>query len=204
MEECDIMRRQGGQMGRFFNKKKNKELSFVNDERREAARILGEFFLAWQDKWKDMKDIFHIQDSEEVRYFENDQREAVLRCLALLLCDFEYDDGEKFARDLSKLAVELRPEILPLKMEFMNMTGRMLEKKIGELVALNTKMLRFEEPSLSFPVAMKILREEVGIADFEFFTFDEENAVGREGEVSGYYDGNSRREEVEFSERLMI
>ena len=176
-------------MGRFFNKRQNNQLSFVNDERREAARILGEFFLLWQEKWTEMKEIFRIEDSDEVRFFENDQKEQVLKCLAAILCDFEFDDGEKFARDLSQLVFELRPGILPLKMEFTDITARILKEKMRELTILDEKTLRFEEPTLSFPIAMKIMREEVGMADFEFFTFDEEN---------------SEMEEVEFSERAVI
>lgn len=184
-------------MARFFSKlrkfKKNYdiEVSFVDDERREAARILASFFQAWQEEWAEAKKVFMIEESAELKFYENDQRTEVLRDMAKVLCDWEFDNGEEFKADLKEMVENLRPTYLRDEWQggFIRVLSALLKRYIGDLVRLEEKRLKFEEPSLSPEVALRILKEELGIQDFEF--------IEEIGETRPAL-------EVEFSEKLVV
>lgn len=177
-------------MGRFFNRKEKKEINFIEDERLEAARILADFYREWQSEWEETKLIYNIPKNEDLKYLENDQQESVLKSLAKLLCDFEFDDGEKFRIDLEELAENIRPTKSEYSKPFTTKIAALLKKHIGKLMLLEEKRLKFEEPSLNPEIATRILNDELGISNFEF-------VVSNAGTTIPISD-------IEFSKKLMV
>lgn len=158
-------------MPHFFvkNREKLEIRSPFEDDRSQAAIILADFYREWQDGWQKAKDYYKINSKdEEIKFYENDQKEAVLRELSRILCDFEYDNGDHFEQNLRNLATELYPTILPEKNYFSAFLSTILKRHMGRLISLEEGRLRLEEPNLTEDVARRILSAELGIGSFNF------------------------------------
>ena len=152
-------------------RKNSKEIEITNpfeDDRSEAASILANLYREWQEEWQKTKEKAGLRDTAELRYFENDQKDAVLSQMAKILCDFEYDNGDNFEEDLKNLATELYPSILPEKREFNQFLGKTLKHYISTLISLEEGRLKLEEPNLTEDVARRILTSELGITNSNF------------------------------------
>ena len=180
----------------FSKKKQSSEqfdlMSVEEDERREAAKILAQFYNSWLDEWVETKKIVAAVENDELKFFENDQKREVLRTLARVLTDIEADNGVEFEKDLRKLAENLRPTVLysnfysskkPELSFYISNLATLLKKYVNELVNLEENRLKLDDEPMKLETAEKMLNEELGILTFDFYEKPEkeafESAIGK-------------------------
>ncbi len=179
------------------------ETPFWEVQRGEALQVLTTFYSSWQDLWAATKRALGpVTLSEEGRhrleFYESEQQKTVLKLLASTLVAWEKDDRPAFSAAIFDLAHELRPSLThfetsetepfsltPFQTELLKNYTRSeatsLKSTITELQRLAWRKFEFGDKVLSPSLAEALLRERLGLSNFDFLDFTSEPEFNAHG-----------------------
>ena len=180
------------------------ETPFWEVQRGEALQVLTTFYSSWQDLWTATKrTLGPVTLSEDGRrrleYYESEQQKTVLKLLASTLVAWEKDDQSAFSAAVIALARELRPSLThfetsdteqpfaltPFQTELLKNYTRSeatsLKSTITELQRLAWRKFEFGDKVLSPSLAEALIRERLGLSNFDFLDFKSEPEFNAHG-----------------------
>ena len=179
------------------------ETPFWEVQRGEALQVLTTFYSSWQDLWTATKRALGpVQLSEDGRYrleyYESEQQKTVISLLAKTLVAWEKDDQPPFASAIFDLAHELRPSLThfetsetetfsltPYQNELLKNYTRSeatsLKSAITELQRLAWRKFEFGDKVLSLTNAEALIKERLGLSNFDFLDFSTEPEFNAHG-----------------------
>ena len=179
------------------------ETPFWEVQRGEALQVLTTFYSSWQDLWTATKRALGpVSLSEDGRrrleYYESEQQKTALKLLANTLVAWEKDDQPAFSAAVIALARELRPSLThfetsdtepftltPFQAELLKNYTRSeaisLKSTITELQRLAWRKFEFGDKVLSPSLAEALIRERLGLSNFDFLDFKNEPEFNAHG-----------------------
>ena len=179
------------------------ETPFWEVQRGEALQVLTTFYSSWQDLWTATKRALGpVNLSEDGRrrleFYESEQQKTILRLLASTLVAWEKDDQSAFSAAIFDLARELRPSLThfetsetepfsltPAQSELLKHYTRAeatsLKSAITELQRLAWRKFEFGDKALSPSLAEALIRERLGLSNFDFLDFATEPEFNARG-----------------------
>ena len=179
------------------------ETPFWEVQRSEALQVLTTFYSSWQDLWSATKRALGpVQLTEDGRYrleyYESEQQKTVISLLAKALVAWEKDDQPTFSAAIFDLAHELRPSLThfetsetetfsltPFQNELLKNYTRAeatsLKSTITELQRLAWRKFEFGDKVLSQTNAEALIKERLGLSNFDFLDFSQEPEFNAHG-----------------------
>ena len=172
------------------------ETPFWEIQRGEALQVLTTFYSSWQDLWTTTKHALGpVNLSDEGRrrleFYESEQQKTLIRLLAEILVAWEKDDQPAFSSAVFRLAQELRPSLnhfetseaepfaltttqAALLKHYTAAEATSLKSAITELQRLSWRKFEFGDKVLSPSLAEALIRERLGLSNFDFLDFTTE------------------------------
>lgn len=172
------------------------ETPFWEIQRGEALQVLITFYSSWQDLWTTTKHALGpVNLSDEGRrrleFYESEQQKTLIRLLAEILVAWEKDDQPAFSSAVFRLAQELRPSLnhfetseaepfaltttqAALLKHYTAAEATSLKSAITELQRLSWRKFEFGDKVLSPSLAEALIRERLGLSNFDFLDFTAE------------------------------
>ena len=179
------------------------EIPFWEVQRNEVLRVLTTFYSSWQDLWTTTKrtlDPIYLSDEDlhHLEFYESEQQKTVIKLLADALVAWEKDDQTAFSATIFNLAHELRPSLMHFETstaesfslspsqtinlkEYTKSEAASLKSTIAELQRLAWRKFEFGDKVLSPSLAEALIKERLGISNFEFLDFSAEPQFNTRG-----------------------
>ena len=159
-------------------------------QREEALNILASLFTSWATSWNHTSSgLYNLRLSEStkrrVRFYETEQKQAILSLLSSILVAWEGEDRDAFANSIILLAKELRPSLPYVELEpeetlalspldmyrlrsFVETMATLLKNTVADLENRSERRFHFNLPPLSLSQAQSLLEEKLNLHQLDF------------------------------------